>query len=108
MVSMRETEAQIQETLAIAGEDIEFSFGVIKGIPGQDVINVQGFNSPYDIEKQDISFQISYLDFYENVIVEKDTFIYMLGEIQYNFEVTSYSSDLLGWVELKVKFISVE
>lgn len=105
---MIESEELIQQTLALAGEDIEFSFGTIKGIIGQDIINVQGFNSPYDIEKQDVSVQISYLDFFENVIVEKDTFTYMLGETQYKFEVISYSSDLTGWVELKVKLISVE
>lgn len=105
---MRETEAQIQTMLNVVGEDLEFTFGTIKGIPGHLVYNVQNFDSPYDIEKQDVDFQISYNDFYENVIANGDTFSYLVNETQYNFEITSYVADLTGWVQLRVKLLTVE
>lgn len=104
---MRETEKQIQELLNVVGEDLEFSFGTIKGIPGHLVYNVQNFDSPYDIEKQDVNFQISYNDFYENVIIVGDTLSYLVSDTQYTFEVTSYVADLTGWVDIRVKLLTI-
>ncbi len=105
---MLETQEQIDFVLATAGEDLKFSFGTIKGIPGQLYYNIQSFNSPYDIEKQDFTFRISYKDFFENVIVEKDNFEYINFSVRYLFEVTSYNPDLLGWAELKVNLLGIE
>jgi len=105
---MIETDEQIQQVVQLAGELLEFSFGGIYGIPTTDVYSVQGLNSPYDIEKQDISFKIAYSDFYENVIVVKDTFIYMLGRSTCTFEIVSHIHDFQGWVDLKVKLLTME
>ncbi len=105
---MIETDEQIQQILNICGEPLEFSFGIIYGIPDTDVYAVQGQNLTYDIEKQDISFKLAYKDFYEHVVVVKDSFIYQLGTLSCTFEVTSYTQDFQGWATVKVKLLSIE
>lgn len=105
---MIETAEDIQTTLDIAGEDLVFELGTIKGIPGTLVYNVPSFDSPYDIEKQDFSFQISSNDFFAYVITKSTPFTYLLNNKVYNFEVTSYTDDLVGWIELRCNLIKVE
>lgn len=73
----------------------------IRGIPGTLVYNVQNFESPYDIEKQDVTFQISKTDCYANSLARGMEFNYTLSETTYTFEVVDLIDDLIGWVEVK-------
>lgn len=101
---MLETEQQIQYSLIVAGEPITFNKGVIRGIPGQLVYNVPSFDSPYDIDKQDFTFQVSKKDFSSIGGVPEDLFTYnLLGE-NYSFKVLSYTNDLTGWLTLTCSF----
>lgn len=104
---MLESEEQIQVTLSLCGEDIEFNAGVLKGIPGTLVYNIPSFDSPYDLDKQDFTFQVSRKDFKELELIPNDTFVYTLQDDAFNFEVTSYVDDLTGWLELTCNFLEV-
>jgi hypothetical protein len=104
---MLESEDEIAIILDTLGENLEFDFGLVKGIPEQVVYSVQGLNSIYDIEKQDTSFYINYLDFYQHKIEVKDRFMYLIRDAEYTFEVTSYSVMLDGWVVLKVNLLGL-
>lgn len=104
---MIESPEQIQQALLISGEVLTFSFGEILGIPGHLVYNIQSFDSPYDIYKQDYSFQIAYTDFIDNGIDVNDTFNYTLYTTTFNFEILYYVQDIIGWVELRVSLVEV-
>jgi len=104
---MLETQEQIDVTLSLCGEPIEFNAGVIQGIPGHLVYNIPSFDSPYDLEKQDFTFQISKKDFTELEIAKDDLFIYILQDVEYQFKVLIYVDDMIGWVELSASLIGV-
>lgn len=97
-----ESQEDINFTLDQAGKTLTFTGFTIKGIPGQLTFNVQSFDSPYDVEKQEFDFQISGTDFYSHTI-DGQSFTYTLGTKKYTFKVVSYVDDLVGWVNLKVK-----
>lgn len=104
---MIESPEQIQTTLSQAGETLTFSFGAILGIPGALIYNVSSYESPYDVEKQDINFQIATNDFLANAITSGDTFTYLSGITTYTLEVITHSDDLIGWVNLRCNLIGV-
>jgi hypothetical protein len=104
---MLETAEQIRVTLEQCGETLSFDNVDILGIPGTLVYNVPSYDSPYDLEKQDYSFQISLADFIDNEIHNTDIFIYYLLGTEYKFKLISYTNDLLGWVELSTQFQGV-
>jgi len=99
---MRETQEQIDTMLNTAGESLNFSGGIIKGIPSQQVYNIQSLSSPYDITKQEVSFVISQKDFVAQGIVEGTEFTYVLLTKTYTFKVISFLPDFLGWIDLNV------
>jgi hypothetical protein len=110
---MVESPEQILFVLDTCGEDIELDLAgvTIKAIPGHLVYNIQNFDSVYDLEKQDLNFQISSTDFYTNEIDKGEKFTYIVPNYtskQYTFEIVSFIEDFIGWVELKVKLIGVE
>ena len=104
---MLETESMIQQTLALAGEPLVFSSGIIYGIPGEDLYDIQGYNSPYDIKKQSYIFQVSANDLVTNGIKARDTFTYTVGTRQFTFSVLSFPEDLTGWAMVAVNLESI-
>ena len=104
---MLESEELIQTTLALAGENLNFSETIIKGIPGHIVYNVQSFDSPYDIDKQDFEFQVSNKDFDSNFFNVGHIFTYLLGARCYSFKITKTINDLTGWLSLSVNLEDV-
>jgi len=102
---MIETQEDIQFTLEMAGETITFNTFSLQAIPGDLVYNVQSYDSPYDLEKQDIDFRISYQDCLDNLVDSKDQFNYTLPNTTrtVRYEVMAYTVDTTGWVNLKVK-----
>jgi len=104
---MLETVEQIQLTLDIAGEQLEFDNGTLKGIPGEVVYNVQSFDSPYDVYKQDFNFQVSSQAFFDLGLNSGDSFIYVLNNKEYRFKIMSIADDLTGWFNLQVKLTNV-
>ena len=99
---MLEPQNLIQTTLNLAGEKIQFSGCTIKGIPGHLVYNIQNFDSPYDIDKQDIDFQVSKQDFKNNTLELDNRFTFEQGEDQYCFRIIKIIDDLTGWLQLSV------
>ena len=91
---MLESEEQIQTTLALAGEELQFSGCTIRGIPGHLVYNIQNFDSIYDIDKQDIDFQVSKAEFKENTLSIKDRCDYVQGADKYCFNIIKILDDL--------------
>lgn len=104
---MLETLEDKLSLLAVAGEELEFEGDTIMGIPGHLVYNVQGYDSIYDIEKQDFSFQILQEDFVELDLKKGDSFIYSTTVKAFTFEIVTYTDDIIGWVELNVKLVEV-
>ena len=102
-----ETQEQIDVTLSHCGELLDFDNGTILAIPGMLVYNIPSFDSPYDLEKQDFTFQISLKDFLELEIKKNDTFTYTLQDREYRFKVTIYIDDLIGWTELSCSLVEV-
>ena len=102
-----ETQEQIDVTLSHCGEPLEFDNGSILGIPGHLVFNIPSFDSPYDLEKQDFTFQISKQSFDDIELAKGDTFIYTLLGKEYTFIVLIYIDDLLGWIELSCSLVGV-
>jgi len=105
---MLETQEQIDLTLSLAGEPMEFDNGILKGIPGELIYNVQGFDSPYDIDKQDFNFRVSNQSFFDLGIKAGDNFLYSLVGKLYKFQLISFSDDLTGWLNLRAKIINIE
>jgi len=99
-----ETQEDIATMLDAVGESLVFTGVTIKGIPKQEVYNVQNFDSPYDVEKQDFTFQISATSFYANSLDGTSfTYTHPLNPKKFTFKIISFIDDLTGWVELKVK-----
>jgi len=104
---MLETKEQITLALSYAGEDLEFDNGTIKGIPGNLVYNVQSFDSPYDVSKQDFDFQVANEDFTAIGLSIGDSFMYSLGSKIYTFKVISFTDDITGWFNLQTNLINI-
>lgn len=96
-----ETQAQVDNILSIAGELLEFSSGNILAIPGFDIYSIQGYDSPYDIKKQDFLFQLSLKDFIDNGLSKGDTFIYKNLSREYEFSIESFTDLIDGWIEIQ-------
>lgn len=104
---MLESPEQIQLTIDLCGEDLVFESGTVKGIPGHVVGNVQNFDSVYDIDMQDIYWQIPMTALLASNIKARDKFSYTVASITYSFEVLSVVDDLIGWAEIRVKHLGV-
>jgi len=104
---MLESEELIQVTLDTAGEELQFGSSNIKGIPGHLVYNVQSFDSPYDIDKQDFDFQVSKKDFEDSGFQVDNLFTYILGTSSYCFRIIKIIDDLTGWFQLSVNLEGV-
>lgn len=114
---MLETSEQIQGVLEVCGEPITFTIGtppntttlVLKAIPSELVSNIQSFDSPADIYKQVIEFQIAQEDLDANAanITIGKSFTYTLLSKMYSFTITDIWTDFIGWITLSVKFASV-
>lgn len=102
---MQETQELIDIALSYA-EDLEFSFGTLKGFPGQEVYSLTQFDN-FEVQKQDFFFKISSKDFFENVLVKGERFNYYCFSKTYTFEIMSWKNNLVGWTTLQVSFIEV-
>lgn len=103
-----ETQEQINKVLSTAGEDLVFPSFTIKGIPGHEVYSIQGYDSPYDIKKQDLFFQISLYELKTHSIAKNNTFYYTAFGRKYNFSIDSFVDTLDGWIELQVTLGTIE
>ena len=123
---MLETVTLITACLAKAGEDITFAAKtlppvlpdppvvipsyVIRAIPGDTVYNIQNYDSPFDIEKQDYIFRT-----FEQLVINHDiklgdVFSYGKSNLSgrtYNFKVISLISDTTGWTAIKAMLTGV-
>jgi hypothetical protein len=104
---MREEETDIQLVLDACGETLTFPTFTLKGIPGQNVYNITSLDSPYDVERQEVIFQLSYNDFKTRSLAKGTTFTYAVSTTIYSFIIVSYIYDLMGWIELKVDITGV-
>jgi hypothetical protein len=100
-----ESQEQINVVLATAGVDLFFFDFYIKGIPGTELLSIQSFDSPYDIERLDISFQLSLYDVKTHNVKVNDSFTYTSAFYNYSFKIDALADDLTGWVEVKVKIV---
>ncbi len=105
---MLESEELIQVTLSNCGEVLTFNSNTILGIPGSLVYNVQGFDSVYDIDKQDFDFQVSKKDFLDKGLQIDYIFTYILDVTSYSFRITKIVDDLTGWFHLSVNLEEVD
>jgi len=104
---MRETKEQIALTLEHAGEALQFPAGVIQGIPGHLVYNVQDFSSIYDLNKQDFDFQVSNEEFTAIGGSVRNSFLYTLLNKSYRFEIDTIVDDLTGWMQLTTNLVEI-
>jgi len=104
---MLETREQIDLTLSYCGEDIVFPYATLLAIPGHQVGNVQSYDSPYDMDIQEFSFQVGSQEALALGVTNSDSFTYTLNNKDYFFTILSIVDDLLGWLELRVKFTGV-
>jgi len=118
---MLETVAQVTTALRMAGEDITFAARtlplvppatdptilpsyVIKAIPGNNLYNIQNYDSPFDFEKQDYTFQTSEQLVIDNNIQKGDLFTYGKSNISgrtYRFKAIAVVPDTTGWVAIR-------
>jgi hypothetical protein len=96
--------------LDIVGISLEFDSGTIKGIPGFNLsILVKGEVSPYEVEKQNFTFQVATLYCVNFDIIVDSKFTMTDLVYIYTFKVdTNPVSDLTGWSRLLVNYISKE
>lgn len=103
-----ETQEQINKVLSTAGEDLVFPSFTIKGIPGHEVYSIQGYDSPYDIKKQDYFFQISLYDLKFRSIVKDNSFYLIALSRKYTFSIDSFIDTFDGWIELQVTLGTIQ
>jgi hypothetical protein len=97
----------IQNTLAIAGKDLTFSTGAIKGIPGFELQTLyKGEESLYEVERQNFCFHISAADWVASQIDVDMTFTITDLANVYTFNVEGIQPDLNGWAFLKATYRS--
>jgi hypothetical protein len=113
---MLESPEQIECTLALAGETLTFpailnqeeevtrAAFTLRGIPGQVVYNLQGYESPADADKQDVVFLVAEKDVTTFGLEEQDLFTYIHPNSvkTFTFKVNSFFLDFTGWVRLRV------
>lgn len=122
---MLETPEQIQSTLNLAGEVINFleildetvdpavtvreSFS-IKAIPGMTVYNVQDYSSPADLQTKDTIFRCSSLDYIANAVAPMDLFTYSPSNTPnrvFTFQIINSYDDYTGWIAMQVQLTDV-
>ena len=105
---MIESQELIDRCLEQAGEELifdeEFS---LRGIPGDVVYNVQSYDSPYDLDKQDFDFRVSRVKFQnpEYELTVGSTFTYTMFATTYKFKITKIIDDLTGWLQLDTSYL---
>lgn len=107
---MLETPEQIQSTLALAGEVINFPAFSINAIPGMTVYKVQDYSSPADLQAKDTIFHCSSLDYITNIIAVTDFFTYSPSNTPnriFTFQVIASYDDYTGWIALQVQLTEV-
>jgi hypothetical protein len=101
-----ETPARIQKILDISGEDLVFTLGTIKAVPGVSIYSIENYSSPFDIEKQVYSFTTSVVYYKSFTITVGDTFTYTIGTRIYTFSVASFLEVEPNWIRLRVNHVS--
>ena len=107
---MKESNELINYCLETAGEPLEFDSVIIQGIPGFDLsVLYKGETTVYEIERQNFSFMVSTVEVESNEIKKGDFFELIDNTFRYKFQLDRPPiSDLMGYSELKVNFISKE
>lgn len=100
-----ESDYEIATMLAVAGEDMEFPAETIKGVPGTATFNIHNYDSAYEVLRQEFTFRIAYTDFAELGLKPKDTFLYTIRTMQFQFEIVNFVNDIVGWVKLNVRLL---
>ena len=104
---MIESAEEIALSLSLAGEELEFPYFSIRGIPGEDIQLIQGYDAlPYEAKK--FSFMVSSIDVEENEIKEEETFFYRAHRQTFTMKVDALSRGLFGWTDLKCSVLEVD
>lgn len=102
---MVEDSALIQKVLASAGVDLIFPTFDFKGIPGFDLqVLYKGEESLYEVERQNVTFQVAITDLAENSVEPDLTFTCEDTAYIYTFNVEGIEPDFTGWAFMKVSF----
>ena len=106
---MVEDSVLIQKVLSISGIDLTFSSFDFKGIPGFDLqVLYKGEESPYEVERQNITFQVAISDLAENGVEPGMQFTCEDTTYLYTFNVEGVEPDFTGWAFMKVSFRNKE
>lgn len=91
----------IEFVLKKAGSILVFPLTEIYAIPVFEFqILYKGEDSPYEVERQNFSFQTSTNTLFEENIVEGDTFTLTDEIYNYSFEIERIVPDMTGWSEM--------
>jgi hypothetical protein len=105
-----ESLTEIEETLALIGKQLVFSFGNILAVFGFRVTMLfRNDNVVNGTETQEFSFVTSTQQCVDNNVAEKDTFIYTDGIYNYNFKVLQNPIPTTdGWSTFTASLVSRE
>jgi len=98
-----ETSKQKQKALRIAGEELIFTGGTLRGFPGFSRSKLyNGQDSVYGTDVQEFEFQIDVDDMRRLTVGVDTTFTYLAASEVYTFRVLDMLPDAVGWVILRV------
>jgi hypothetical protein len=105
-----ETQEQIDSALEAAGHNITIlkNNEIIKAIPGFEIITLPDQSSPYDIKKQEFTFEISTISFTTNNLAALDRFTFSTFSRLYTFRIASFMDYTSGWVQLQCELVGVQ
>ena len=104
---MIESDSDIATALSI-GDTLQFSTFTIQGFMSTNVYNLQSYDSPYDIEKQDFYVRINTTDFLNHTLVPGVQFTFSIRSLKYTFSIMNFFHDMVGWSKLNLNFVGVE
>ena len=104
---MIESDSDIATALSI-GDTLSFSDFTIQGFMSTNVYNLQSYDSPYDIEKQDFYVRVNTLDFINHGLVPGVQFTFTVRNLIYTFSIMNFFHDMVGWSKLNLNFVGVD
>lgn len=102
-----ETEGQIQAGLNMAGEDLVFAGGTLKGLPGQKLSVMADFHSPFNIKDHTVSFQVAYSDALRVGLDHKVEFHMDFLGVRYDMQALTPVNDLTGWMRFEAILLGI-
>ena len=97
----------ITKLFSIAGINLVFENVTIKGVPRFDIVRLQALQSNYEVEMEDISFDIATVDGINLIVDSQFTVVDQI--YRYTFSLDKLPiPDFTGFSKLKVNFVSKE